>query len=446
MPWARPTSFALAVALLVLSSLPAVADCEAGFEALEKAQYERAFRYLVPCAEGGDPIAQFNLGLMYDLGDGVPQDDAEAARWYRRAAEQGVVEAQNNVGHMYASGKGVLQDDVEALRWYRMAADQGHAKAQHNVGVMYFYGKGVPQDYISAYVWSNLAAARFPEGEERDRAVRLRDEVAVRLSPAEGARGQELARDWRPRVAARSEGGAPAYGHSERGERPRTQRQAGPNPFRAEIERRARRDREVQQLLADLGYNPGPVDGVIGPQTRAAVRDFQADVGLSVDGEISDELYAALTDAVSSGQRVAAQSAPTERRLDSTGTGFAVSQDGHLPTNHHVVADCAEVRVQPQGKKAGAAVIVARDPDNDLALLQASVGLPSLAYLNDRGIRPGDSVVAVGFPLPGLLAPEANVTTGTLSAMAGIGNATRYSSRALAADRRRCCSTCSQTQ
>ena len=87
------------------------------------------------------------------------------------------------------------------------------------------------------------------------------------------------------------------------------------------------------------------------------------------------------------------------RRLDSTGTGFAVSQDGHILTNHHVVADCAEVRVKPQVKEAAAAVIVARDPNNDLALLEASANLQALGYLDDRGIRPGDSVVAVGFPL-----------------------------------------------
>jgi S1-C subfamily serine protease len=90
-----------------------------------------------------------------------------------------------------------------------------------------------------------------------------------------------------------------------------------------------------------------------------------------------------------------------------------------------VVADCAEVRVQPQGNEAAAAVVVARDPNNDLALLEVPARLPASAYLDDRGIRPGDSVVAVGFPLPGLLASEANVTTGTVSALAGIGNDTR---------------------
>ena len=78
---------------------------------------------------------------------------------------------------MYGKGRGVEQDHAEAVHWFRMAADQGDAQAQLNLGVKYYYGEGVPQDYLSAYVWSNLAAARFSQGEQRDRAVKLRDDA-----------------------------------------------------------------------------------------------------------------------------------------------------------------------------------------------------------------------------------------------------------------------------
>jgi uncharacterized protein len=182
----------------------------------------------------------------------------------------------------------------------------------------------------------------------------------------------------------------------------------------------------VQRDLADLGYDPGPVDGVRGPRTRTAIRNFQADLGLPIDGEISDDLSIALKNAASSGRSVAARSAPTQRRLDSTGTGYAVSKNGQLVTNHHVVAGCAEVRVRPPDQEAASAVFVAGDPRNDLALLTASVRLPAPNFRHYRDIRAGDSVVAVGFPLHGPLASEANVTTGTVSALAGIGNDARF--------------------
>ena len=80
-------------------------------------------------AEQGDAVAQGLLGVMYATGRGVPQDDAEAVRWYRLAAEQGQALAQYNLGVMYANGRGIPQDDVEAVRWWRLAAEQGHAGA-----------------------------------------------------------------------------------------------------------------------------------------------------------------------------------------------------------------------------------------------------------------------------------------------------------------------------
>jgi S1-C subfamily serine protease len=144
-----------------------------------------------------------------------------------------------------------------------------------------------------------------------------------------------------------------------------------------------------------------------------------------LEQDINARLYA-LGDGTASRRSVAARSAPAQRRLDSTGTGFAVSEDGQIVTNHHVVADCAEVRVRPPGREALAGAVVAQDARNDLALLKAPVRLPVAAIGEDRGIRAGDSVVAVGFPLPGLLASEVNVTTGTVSALAGIANDTRF--------------------
>jgi hypothetical protein len=185
---------------------------------------------------------------------------------------------------------------------------------------MYADGRGVPEDDLQAYVWLNLAAAQLPQGEERTTTVALRDYIGARLSPAERARGQELARNWRPRVVATAGSGSTAYAVPKRNAPPGTQRQDEPNPFQAALELRARQNREIQQFLADLGYGPGP------GRRGARAANARCDSGPpswrrpAVDGEICDELYAALSEAVSSGQRVAARSAPTEPRLDSTGT------------------------------------------------------------------------------------------------------------------------------
>ena len=176
---------------------PAEATFNAGAAAYKRGDYATALREWRPLAEQGHAKAQYNLGNMYSKGRGVPQDNAEAVKWYRKAAEQGVVQAQNNLGNMYENGRGVPQDYAEALQWYRKAAEQEHASAQNNLGNMYKFGEGVPQDYAQAHMWFNLAASGFPRGEDRDKAVKNRDTVAKRMTPAQISEAQKLAREWK---------------------------------------------------------------------------------------------------------------------------------------------------------------------------------------------------------------------------------------------------------
>ena len=171
----------------------------AALAAYQRGDYATALREWRPLAEQGNPEAQFNLGAMYERGQGVTQDDTEAARWYRKAAEQGNANAQFFLGVRYIEGKGVPQDYARAVGWWRKAAEQGVAEAQYNLGNMYYNGKGVPQDYVQAHMWSNLAASRFPPSEYRDQAVKNRDIVAKKMTPAQISEAQKLAREWRPK-------------------------------------------------------------------------------------------------------------------------------------------------------------------------------------------------------------------------------------------------------
>jgi TPR repeat protein len=134
---------------------------------------------------------------MYREGRGVAQDYAVAAVWYRKAADQGDASAQNNLGFMYHRGRGVPQDYAAAAVWYRKAADQGNASAQNDLGFMYGEGRGVPQDYVQAHMWFDIAAANLAIKQERDTAVRNRDKVAAKMTPAQIAEAQKLAREWK---------------------------------------------------------------------------------------------------------------------------------------------------------------------------------------------------------------------------------------------------------
>ena len=81
----------------------------------------------------------------------------------KKLAVQGIAGAQFNLGVMYASGEGVPENDAEAVKWYRKAADQGYAQSQLNLGVMYANGAGVPENYIKAHVWWSMAKTKGNE-------------------------------------------------------------------------------------------------------------------------------------------------------------------------------------------------------------------------------------------------------------------------------------------
>jgi TPR repeat protein len=98
-------------------------------------------------------------------------------------------------------GWGVPQDYAEAVKWYRKAADQGLPPAQSNLAGMYYFGRGVPQDYVRAHLWFNLAAAGYTasETDRRDFAVKSRDELAKKMTSEQIAEAQKLAREWKPK-------------------------------------------------------------------------------------------------------------------------------------------------------------------------------------------------------------------------------------------------------
>ena len=112
------------------------ASYQEGVDAYAKGNYAVALEKFKPLAEGGNALAQFNLGVMHRQGQGVAQDDKEAVAWWNKAAEQGHVEAQDNLGLRYARGQGVAQDWVQADKWFTIAASSGNETAMKNKKVV----------------------------------------------------------------------------------------------------------------------------------------------------------------------------------------------------------------------------------------------------------------------------------------------------------------------
>ena len=141
----------------VTAATPGTGQYDQGFQAYQAGRYEEAINLWRPLAEAGDAVAQFSVGTLYDQGRGVPQDDAQATAWFRRAAEQGFAPAQFNLGNAYRHGRGVAASDTQAVSWWRKAADQGVGGAQFNLGSAYLRGEGVPRDEDAARRWYERA-------------------------------------------------------------------------------------------------------------------------------------------------------------------------------------------------------------------------------------------------------------------------------------------------
>ena len=157
-----PPRLLVVSALALLFSVPACEDRRAD-KAYLRGDYDKALADIQFLAHGGEARAQYDLGLMYDKGQGAPQSDAEAMRWYARAAEQ------------------------------------GEPRAQYNLGLMHLNGQGVPPDLIKAYYWVSLSASRGNQ-----HALDARDYISEKMSVEQIAQGKKLVQDYEDHFARRN--------------------------------------------------------------------------------------------------------------------------------------------------------------------------------------------------------------------------------------------------
>jgi TPR repeat protein len=150
----------LVIALLFgLTSLPSLAgDLEVGITAYKQQDYQAALNAWNRGAQQGDADAEYNLGQLYRLGQGVKINYSAAQSYYLKAAKKNHPLAQLNLGTMYYSGKLGPDQEENAFYWLQKAAENDNAPAQWMTGIMLFNGQGVSQDRITAYSWLTLAS------------------------------------------------------------------------------------------------------------------------------------------------------------------------------------------------------------------------------------------------------------------------------------------------
>ncbi|MEQ9506096.1 MAG: peptidoglycan-binding protein [Hyphomonas sp.] len=243
----------------------AVAQYQYAQVRLSEGDLETAASFLRRASQKGVAPAQYELGKLYERGQGVDKDMIEARSLIQKAAEAGHVGAMYDYALFLAEGEGGPASETEAVGWFEQAAQRGLVDAQYNLGVVHAEGIGTPKDLAKALLWFEIAAKSGDTGAEQEVA-----NLRTRVTMTESLDASDQANRWKattPQALANGRFGA--------------QRWNTGNPLQVQA---------VQTALGRLGFGAGTPDGVLGPQTANAISDYQEMEGLDITGTITPEL------------------------------------------------------------------------------------------------------------------------------------------------------------
>jgi TPR repeat protein/S1-C subfamily serine protease len=361
----------------------------------------KARDYITKSHAAGNIRATYLLGTMHLNGNLVARDEVKGAELIRQAADKSEAAAQNTIGSWLANGsQGYPKDDINALAWFKLAAEQKNASAMWWIGTFTEMGRaGIPQDNL-------VALDLYKKAGELGNVISMTSAGRMyALGRGVSADGGEALR-WLRRAAALND--YPAYG------------------WIASVYEFGRGGIAKNPSLAYAWYAAIPTNAQAGT-LKNAVEGKERLAKTMSSSEIqeaekqSKTVAAANTVNILTGQIAGKSAASTAPRTGVYGSGVVVS-DTEIVTNEHVINGCSRVRIQPLGIQVK---VVAKDARNDLALLRAeSVGLTPARLRSGRNIRLGDDIVAIGYPLKGVLSSGAVVTTGIVNAMSGVNDDT----------------------
>lgn len=166
-----------------------------------------AMKWFHAGAQNNEVLAQARLGVMLENGEGIPEDPARAVSWYREAAAKGIVGAHTALGRAYFEGHGILQDFAKAAALFLFAAKKNSKKAQYYMARMLRDGLGVKRDLVRAYMWAKLAEERYVAVQYKHDAlkqhadcsetVRMRESIEEKLTESQIQHSKNLLKNWR---------------------------------------------------------------------------------------------------------------------------------------------------------------------------------------------------------------------------------------------------------
>ena len=343
----------------------------------------------------GNSGAQTKIADMYYDGIGVKKDYKKAFKWFMRAAKQGDSSAQYGIAQMYFHGNWATKNYKKAFSWTLLAAKQGHLDAQYVLGVMYKYAKGTKVDNVKSFYWFREPAEQGDARAQRFVSIAYFEGIGVRKNYTKSFK-------WAMKSAMQGD----VFSQSNIG----LQYAQGKGIKKDYIKSYA----WYSIALSQKSPQDDDYDEVNNLFTAVSILMTASQIAIAQN-----------YDPLKPNQEV--ENKPIEKKVESsdiyTGTGFFVDKSTVL-TNHHVIKNCNRIELIRKGYKSTAKV-KAKDSINDLAILEADkVNNSSLNFRAGKGIRIGDDIIVIGYPLGELLGSGIKLTTGNVSALTGLINDT----------------------
>lgn len=447
-----------------------------------------AFNEVRAEAEKGCAQAQDTLGNSYEIGKLVPQDYAEAIKWYLKAADQGNEYAETSLGDLYAKGQGAAQNYTEAYKWYDLAAalgdtnaaskrcyigffmapdqiikaqqlalnvwktpadsidtaiisnaEKGNAVAEEIVGEYYDRGEGVPLDGAEAVKWYRKAA------DQGDAVAQYELGMYYEFSNISTLGGREDYADatkWF--LLAANQGKCNAqFSLGECYDNTQDYVEAAKWYHKAADQGDDRAQYKLGVYYADgNGVPKNDVEAYVWlsiAATQGRILDMSPSGSPVYAAEIRDIVAQQMSrEEIVEGQHEAAAFVPhsemsggssdnsdSTKGPSATGTGFFITEDGYFVTCAHVVKDATKIRLMTKTGTIPATVVLV-DAANDLALLKANGHFASLPIISSRAVQLGGTVATVGFPNPDLQGFAPKFAKGEIASLSGAEDDARY--------------------
>ena len=223
--------------------------------------YQTATAWFDKAADANHAGAQYMAAVNYSTGRGAAENRSKAVRLYTKAANQGHARSQYQLATAYANGLGTEKDLAWAARLYGKSARQGHASAMFSLGVFWATGRGLPADSVRGLSWIELAVSN---GDKQAPAVR--DKLAARMNNHDKEKSRKITRQWKVSTSAPFDD-TPTILY-------------------------------VQHSLRLLKRYYGKVDGIVGPITNKAIREYSQNASIGTSTQINETLVNSLRKAI----------------------------------------------------------------------------------------------------------------------------------------------------